>query len=78
MNATEINNQVPEENVKPEYELNLCTVRPNDEYREHVALECLKAMLINTAIAQNSFEVIADFAFRQADCFIAESRKPQI
>ena len=46
--------------------------------RDAIALECMKAMLLNPTVMNNGFETIADFAFRQADAFISKSKEPLI
>jgi hypothetical protein len=72
MDATNNNNETPE------YILTTATTEMTIDYRNHVALECLKAMLINPATAQMDFATTADFAVRQADAFILEINKPQV
>lgn len=46
--------------------------------KNYIALECLKIMLNNPAIMDKSFEVIADFAFRQAEAFVSRSKETEV
>lgn len=51
---------------------------PKNYYKEQIALDCLKALLVNPKIVELDFDTVADFAIRHAEAFIKKLNEPEV